>query len=51
MSLRIKSFEEYKSQYSKSVADPAGFWSEIAAQFVWKKKWDTILKADLKTPD
>lgn len=26
--------------YKKSIEDPAGFWSEIATQFYWKRKWD-----------
>lgn len=26
--------------YKKSIEDPASFWSEIASQFYWEKKWD-----------
>jgi len=26
--------------YKKSIEDPAGFWSDIASQFYWEKKWD-----------
>lgn len=25
--------------YTRSVEDPAGFWSEIASEFYWKQKW------------
>lgn len=25
--------------YSKSIQDPAGFWSEIASQFYWNETW------------
>lgn len=25
--------------YKRSVQDPAGFWSDIACEFYWKKKW------------
>lgn len=25
--------------YKRSVLDPAGFWSDIACEFYWKKKW------------
>jgi len=25
--------------YKRSIEDPAGFWSEIAAEFYWKQKW------------
>ncbi len=35
---QIKSFEEYKEAYKKSMEDPENFWAEIAEHFVWKKK-------------
>lgn len=25
--------------YQRSIEDPSGFWSEIASEFYWKKKW------------
>ena len=40
---RIESFEEYKSAYAESIANPDKFWGEIAESFSWKKKWDTVL--------
>jgi len=49
---RIESFEEYKSVYAESIANPNKFWGEIAESFSWKKKWDTVLSgtfADAKT--
>ena len=49
---RIESFEEYKSVYAESIANPDKFWGEIAESFSWKKKWDTVLSgtfADAKT--
>ena len=49
---RIESFEEYKSAYAESIANPDKFWGEIAESFSWKKKWDTVLSgtfADAKT--
>jgi acetyl-CoA synthetase len=49
---RIESFEEYKSVYVESIANPNKFWGEIAESFSWKKKWDTVLSgtfADAKT--
>ncbi|KAL8128079.1 hypothetical protein AgCh_014870 [Apium graveolens] len=30
----------YMEMYKMSIEDPAGFWSEIAAQFYWKCTWD-----------
>ena len=50
MNLRIKSFEEYQEKYSKSVADPEQFWSEIAATFEWKKPWETVLNWNFEEP-
>ena len=47
---KINSFEEYLSTYEKSVSHPEAFWAEIAHSFVWKKKWDTVLKWDFDTP-
>lgn len=47
---KINSFEEYLSTYEKSVSHPEAFWAELAHSFVWKKKWDTVLKWDFDTP-
>jgi acetyl-CoA synthetase len=49
-SYQIKSFEEYRQTYHRSVEDPEGFWSEIASQFVWRKKWDKVLQWEFNTP-
>jgi len=42
----IKSMDEYRKIYLKSVSDPAGFWEQMAEQLDWFKKWDTVLKED-----
>ena len=47
---QIKSLEAYHQAYQKSVDQPEEFWAEIAENFVWKKKWDTVLKWDFDTP-
>jgi acetyl-CoA synthetase len=39
----IKSYDDYKKMYDRSIADPAGFWGEIAEQFTWFKKWDKVV--------
>src|SRR5579872_3494519 len=51
MAARITSFEQYKKDYDRSVADPEGFWAEIASEFTWKKKWDKVLEWDFVKPD
>ena len=39
----IKSLEEYKKLYEKSIKDPEGFWGEQAQNLEWFKKWDKVL--------
>lgn len=51
MTLQIKSLDEYKSAYQRSVEDPEGFWAEQADTFVWKKKWDKVVEWDFQQPD
>ncbi|MCF8279386.1 MAG: acetate--CoA ligase [Bacteroidales bacterium] len=50
MSNRIKTFEEYKSVYKKSVEDPAGFWADVASEYHWSKPWQTVLEWEFKRP-
>ncbi|CAI0555796.1 unnamed protein product [Linum tenue] len=39
----LPSAQKYLEMYKRSVEDPAGFWSDIASQFLWKSKWgDTV---------
>ena len=38
----IKTLEEYKQLYKKSVDDPDGFWAEQAKELEWFKKWDKV---------
>jgi acetyl-CoA synthetase len=38
---RLKSLDEYKKMWERSIKDPAGFWGEMASQHIdWFKKWD-----------
>ena len=47
----IKSLEEYKKLYERSVTDPEGFWGEFAEQLDWYKKWDKVLEWDFDKPE
>jgi acetyl-CoA synthetase len=38
----IKSFEEYKQIYERSISDPESFWAQQAQQLEWYKKWDKV---------
>ncbi len=40
---KITSFGEYLQKYQESVANPEGFWSNIAESNFWRKKWDKVL--------
>ena len=44
----VKSFEQYKEMYHRSIEDPDGFWSEVAEGFYWKKKWAKVREWDFK---
>ncbi|MDD5747892.1 MAG: acetate--CoA ligase [Actinomycetota bacterium] len=45
----VKSFDEYKELYRKSVEDPDMFWGEKAEEELdWFKKWDTVYFWDEK---
>ena len=51
MQLNIKSFEEYKQEYRKSIENPESFWESKANNFNWKKKWESVLKWDFEKPE
>ncbi|MEO8583960.1 MAG: acetate--CoA ligase [Flavitalea sp.] len=50
VSYQISSLEDYHKQYKRSVEDPEGFWSDIASNFYWRKKWDKTLTWNFKDP-
>ena len=39
----IKSVDEYRQIYQRSISDPERFWGEMAEQIDWYKKWDKVL--------
>ncbi len=47
---QIHSFEEYLSEYQKSIDQPEKFWADVAEHFTWKKKWDKVLEWNFKEP-
>ncbi len=47
----VKSMDEYKAAYQRSMDDPEGFWAERAEELVtWDKKWDKVLEYDFDKP-
>lgn len=47
---QIKSYEEYKAAYKKSIEEPESFWAEIAENFLWRKKWNKVLDWNFTEP-
>jgi len=45
----VKSNEQYKEMYQRSIEKPEEFWAEMAEQYVtWFKKWDTVEEYSFK---
>ena len=38
----FSSMEEYQKEYQRSINEPEEFWSEVAENFHWYKKWDKV---------
>lgn len=49
-SYQINSLEQYQSEYKKSVEDPEKFWGDIAENFYWRKKWESVLNWNFTEP-
>ena len=49
-SYKIQSAAEYNDVYKKSVDEPEAFWGDIAENFTWHKKWDTVLEWNFSEP-
>ncbi len=47
---QIDSAEAYQKAWQKSVEEPEQFWSDIAGEFVWKKRWDKVLDWNFREP-
>jgi len=47
---QINSLEQYQSEYKKSVEDPEKFWGDIAENFYWLKKWESVLNWNFTEP-
>ena len=47
----VKNLKEYEKLYQRSIDDPEGFWSELAEQLNWYKKWDKVLDWNFQKPE
>jgi len=48
---QIKTPEQYKAAYTKSVEDPQGYWAKVASSFLWRRRWDKVLDWNFNDPD
>lgn len=47
----IRNQSEYLNTYQESVDDPEKFWSGVAEDFVWRKRWHKTLEWDFHKPE
>jgi len=45
----IRSMDQYRKMYQRSIEDPEGFWAEAANDFVWFKKWKRVRSYDFRS--
>jgi len=48
---KISNQSDYQQVYQESVQQPEKFWAQVADDFVWRKKWDTVLEWDFNKPE
>jgi acetyl-CoA synthetase len=48
---KISSPSDYQQVYQESVQQPEEFWANVAEDFVWRKKWHTVLEWDFNKPE
>ncbi|MCX8490405.1 MAG: acetate--CoA ligase [Cyclobacteriaceae bacterium] len=51
MNHTINTKQEYNQVYQDSISEPEQFWSIIATDFTWRKKWDKVLDYDFYKPE
>jgi len=47
---QITSLEQYHHDYKRSVDEPEAFWGDVAENFYWRKKWDSVLEWNFTEP-
>ena len=47
----IRTPADYVENYEQSVSDPEKFWSDVAEDFQWRKKWTKTLEWDFHKPE
>jgi acetyl-CoA synthetase len=49
MNFRLLNKADYDAAYSKSIEQSDDFWAEIAANYHWETKWNSVQQCDMKT--
>jgi acetyl-CoA synthetase len=44
----MKTFDDYKTLYERSLKEPETFWAKMAEPFLWLKKWTKVLSDDIR---
>lgn len=47
---QIRSYEEYQNQYRQSIEYPEIFWEKVAADFLWRRRWNKVLSWNFREP-
>ncbi|MFY8036466.1 MAG: AMP-binding protein, partial [Cyclobacteriaceae bacterium] len=47
----MNNFQDYLAEHQQSITDPEKFWASQADNFVWKKKWNSVLQWDFHKPE
>ncbi|MDQ3846544.1 MAG: AMP-binding protein, partial [Bacteroidota bacterium] len=48
---QIRSFDDYKDAYRKSIEEPEAFWASVADHFYWRRKFDKVLEWNFEEPN
>ena len=41
--------QDYQGEYQRSIADPEGFWADVASELEWFRPWDSVFQWDYPT--
>ena len=45
--VHVPTMDAYRAMHARSLEDPEGFWSEVASELHWFRKWDRVLEWNL----
>ena len=45
---KVRSMEEYRALYRRSIDEPDAFWAQMADQFYWRQRWSKVREYDFR---